>query len=233
MSNAHRPTFKPALATENQGGYKRWVPSRMQSAKDLPSNMSLKTRQIGQNTREEIKDRDFKQELKDREREARIKSGKHVEEEKPIAAIEQSSEETKQYDDSDDVLAGSDDEKDQDDDENEDDDDDDDDDDEELMKELAKIRKERQVEQLRKEQEEQEFSDKKRLDDALNSNPLMQPEFSDTASDVSSSFSIKRKWNDDVVFKNQARDEPKTKKRFINDTIRNDFHRKFLDKYMK
>ncbi|GAU24495.1 hypothetical protein TSUD_156070 [Trifolium subterraneum] len=41
------------------------------------------------------------------------------------------------------------------------------------------------------------------------------------------------KWDDDVVFKNQARGETKLAKRFINDTIRNDFHRKFLHKYMK
>ncbi len=41
------------------------------------------------------------------------------------------------------------------------------------------------------------------------------------------------RWDDDVVFKNQARGELKTAKRFINDTIRNDFHRKFLNKYMK
>lgn len=41
------------------------------------------------------------------------------------------------------------------------------------------------------------------------------------------------RWDDDVVFKNQARGESKTPKRFINDTIRNDFHRKFLHKYMK
>ena len=41
------------------------------------------------------------------------------------------------------------------------------------------------------------------------------------------------RWDDDVVFKNQARGETKTPKRFINDTIRSDFHRKFLHKYMK
>jgi len=35
------------------------------------------------------------------------------------------------------------------------------------------------------------------------------------------------------VFKNQSRDEPKYEKRFINDTTRNDFHRKFLDKYVR
>ena len=41
------------------------------------------------------------------------------------------------------------------------------------------------------------------------------------------------RWDDDVVFKNQARDEPQVKKRFINDTIRNDFHRKFLTKFIQ
>ncbi|CAM9094337.1 unnamed protein product [Hapterophycus canaliculatus] len=48
-----------------------------------------------------------------------------------------------------------------------------------------------------------------------------------------SSSQVKRRWNDDVVFKGQARTEPETKKRFVNDTIRNDFHRRFLTKYIK
>jgi protein CWC15 len=30
-----------------------------------------------------------------------------------------------------------------------------------------------------------------------------------------------------------ARSEPDVRKRFVNDTIRNDFHRRFLGKYMK
>ncbi|KAG5536339.1 hypothetical protein RHGRI_023946 [Rhododendron griersonianum] len=41
------------------------------------------------------------------------------------------------------------------------------------------------------------------------------------------------KWDDDVVFNSQACGESKTPKRFINDTIRSDFHQKFLQKYMK
>jgi protein CWC15 len=44
---------------------------------------------------------------------------------------------------------------------------------------------------------------------------------------------VKRKWNDDVVFRQQTRSEPETKKRFVNDTIRNDFHRSFLKKYIQ
>jgi hypothetical protein len=42
-----------------------------------------------------------------------------------------------------------------------------------------------------------------------------------------------RRWDDDVVFKNQTRGQPKVQKRFINDTIRNDFHRRFLQRYIK
>lgn len=41
------------------------------------------------------------------------------------------------------------------------------------------------------------------------------------------------RWYDDTVFKNQARGEVKQQKRFINDTIRNDFHKKFLQRYIK
>ena len=48
------------------------------------------------------------------------------------------------------------------------------------------------------------------------------------------SGAIKRKWNDDVVFRNQARDvSERDSKRFINDTIRNDFHKRFLSKYVQ
>ena len=44
---------------------------------------------------------------------------------------------------------------------------------------------------------------------------------------------LKRRWNDDVVFRNQAKGEPdRNKKRFINDTVRNDFHKRFLNKFI-
>lgn len=33
--------------------------------------------------------------------------------------------------------------------------------------------------------------------------------------------------------RNQTRGEPKAQKRFINDTIRNDFHRRFLERYVR
>jgi protein CWC15 len=41
---------------------------------------------------------------------------------------------------------------------------------------------------------------------------------------------MKRRWDDDVVFKNQARgtDDKNKKKEFINDMLRSDFHKKFM-----
>lgn len=37
------------------------------------------------------------------------------------------------------------------------------------------------------------------------------------------------RWDDDVVFKNQARGtEDKRKKEFVNDLLRSDFHKRFM-----
>ena len=41
------------------------------------------------------------------------------------------------------------------------------------------------------------------------------------------------RWDEDVIFKNQSRGEPKAVKRFINDTVRSDFHQKFLQRYIR
>jgi protein CWC15 len=61
---------------------------------------------------------------------------------------------------------------------------------------------------------------------ALIGNPLL-------ASEGGVSGMMKRRWNDDVVFRNQAKGEPEAKKRFINDTVRNDFHKRFLNKFVR
>ena len=60
---------------------------------------------------------------------------------------------------------------------------------------------------------------------ALKGNPLLD-------FDGNKDSTVKRKWNDDVVFRNQTKGEQEVKKRFINDTIRNDFHKSFLKKYV-
>ena len=97
----------------------------------------------------------------------------------------------------------------------------------------------------------------------LRGNPLVQ-----SAPDQELNFGVKRRWDDDVVFKNQDRGAPKKQQRFINDTIRlvqvltssamqlrahlsvaadkcfrfvtqlllscrSDFHKRFMDRYIK
>jgi protein CWC15 len=78
---------------------------------------------------------------------------------------------------------------------------------------------------MKKEEEERAIMELNRKESAIKGNPLMN-------TDTSASSKLKRRWNDDVVFRNQTRGEPEMKKRFINDTIRNDFHRSFLKKFM-
>uniref|UniRef100_A0A915APQ9 Cwf15/Cwc15 cell cycle control protein n=3 Tax=Ascarididae TaxID=6250 RepID=A0A915APQ9_PARUN len=66
-----------------------------------------------------------------------------------------------------------------------------------------------------------------RTENILHGNPLLNPEPAD--------FRVKRRWDDDVVFKNCAKglDERKKEPSFINDAIRSEFHRKFMEKYIK
>lgn len=91
------------------------------------------------------------------------------------------------------------------------------DDTEALLLELEKIKREREAEKQKRQEEEEEQS--------LKSNPLRT---------FGGGFSVKRRWDDDVVFKNQARPSHQSqKKRFINDTLRSDFHKKFLNRYIK
>lgn len=83
-----------------------------------------------------------------------------------------------------------------------------DDSEEMLRRELDKIRREKEM---------------KRKQDAVsaNSGPVLTRQ----------GTPHKRKWNQDVVFHNTATASP-TKRRFLNDTTRNDFHRRFLHRYI-
>ena len=106
----------------------------------------------------------------------------------------------------------------------------------ELLAELDRIRQERAEAAAQKAAEEAAEAEKALQSEVLHGNPLLQAKLAasvGTAGGAGASFAVKRRWDDDVVFRNQARSEPKAQRRFINDTIRNDFHRRFLDRYMK
>lgn len=68
------------------------------------------------------------------------------------------------------------------------------------------------------------------MENILSGNPLLNY----TSTQQKNDLKIKRRWDDDVVFKNCARSEPDKKgPAFINDSLRSDFHKKFMEKYIK
>ena len=110
-------------------------------------------------------------------------------------------------------------------------DDDSEDDEEALQRELTKIRAERERVKAKEESEVAAEENLRMEEAALVGNPLLN---SSSNADCMGSGKLKRRWNDDVVFRNQAKGEPDlNRKRFINDTVRNDFHKRFLNKFIK
>lgn len=129
-----------------------------------------------------------------------------------------------------------------DDDDDDSDDDDDDDDDAELLRELELIKAERAAERARAAAEADADGDGGDGDGGssagglLGDNPLLADTASVAASDAgtaATAYRVQRRWDDDLVFRHQTRGQAPPVKRFINDTVRNDFHRRFLDKYIR
>lgn len=104
-------------------------------------------------------------------------------------------------------------------------DDDEEDETAQLMAELAKIKAERAEAAAKAAAEQAKKDEEQREKDIALGNPLLNKQ----------EYGVKRRWDDDVVFKNQARgtDERGKDKRFVNDLLRSDFHRRFMDKYVR
>ncbi|GAA6035948.1 hypothetical protein JCM8097_005180 [Rhodosporidiobolus ruineniae] len=115
------------------------------------------------------------------------------------------------------------------DDEDEDSSDEDDDEDEtaELLRELEKIKKERAEEKARQEAEREATEQVSREEEIATGNPLLNLQaalgHSPAPSTISSStagFGVKRRWDDDVIFRSQANKDEKKEPRFVNDLLR-------------
>ena len=103
----------------------------------------------------------------------------------------------------------------------------------ELMREYAKVKAEREAERRKQDEERAELLRKQEAEAALGKNPLMASSLgSEVASVVDESYALRKRWYEETVFKNQARGTGQQKKRFINDTVRSDFHRRFMAKYI-
>ncbi|CAL3970742.1 unnamed protein product [Diplocarpon coronariae] len=231
MTTAHRPTFDPARGKDAQRG-----PAYHQRL--LPAHTQLKVRQPGQGGDANREVRDLRAELLQAEAAhfAKVKGGpapvieeKRVEaggekrqleegegEEDPEAKRRRILEETRDID--------ADSEEDEED--SSDDDSDDEDETAELQRELEKIKRERAEKREQEEREKAAEEEALREHDIALGNPLLNPK---------ADFNVKRRWDDDVIFKNQARgtEDKGKKKEFVNDLLRSDFHKRFMSKYVR
>ncbi|KAF9036945.1 Cwf15/Cwc15 cell cycle control protein [Hymenopellis radicata] len=240
MSTAHRPTWDPAQAKDVKGG------SRQFSTRDMAAHTKLKFRQVGQTSTEEVKKRDLRAELLAAEQEARNKKRKAegkapliedmpVDDEankrrKLLQDIEldkdddeeQGKKDDKGADDADDRCAEFD----------EDSDSDDEDEEAELLRELEKIKRERAEDKERQEREASASQAASREAEIATANPLLNlaaalgqaPTGINTT--APGTFSVKRRWDDDLIFKNQAMDtRNKGQGQFVNDLLRTEFHK--------
>ncbi|KAH6573111.1 hypothetical protein BASA50_004923 [Batrachochytrium salamandrivorans] len=234
MTSAARPTFLPAVgghSLRDTGA----APTHITRAKEQTAHTKLKQRadRIDDNTGAI----DFKRKLEDREQEHSAKKNRNVllgpgrGEDPEVASARRAliQAENIDADDSDDPgSSGT-----SSDDNSDDNSDDDDDDTAELMRELAKIKRER-AEELERQESEKLAQETRELEErAMTGNPLLQATNVGTSSG-SSNFTVKRRWDDDVIFKNQGKGTGENgRKQFINDMLRSDFHRKFMNKYVR
>jgi len=228
MTTAARPTFETARGGGMKGETDLGKLSKQISTRDLPTQMTLKYRQDGQGKEDEyehLKTHDYKKDLETRERKAREERNKEKHYKTSgsaagsiisgqITAGSRSGSSRRNIDQDDPI-------------EDEDDSSDEEDETADLLNELNKIKAEREEERKIEEVKKAEEEERIRTENILSGNPLLN------AQAVKKNTGVKRRWDDDVVFKNCARQEPEQKKNFVNDTIRSDFHRRFMYKYIK
>ncbi|KAF2100428.1 Cwf15/Cwc15 cell cycle control protein [Rhizodiscina lignyota] len=237
MTTAHRPTFDPARGKDALRG-----PAYHQRL--APAYTTLKLRQPGQGGDADAAPRDLRAELlaaeaaalekKKRASEPEEEEPQHApsgtkrqieamadddadEEEDPEAKRRRIILEEAQELDADSDGSDSDDSSDEDEDEGEDET-------AQLMREIGNIKKERadqkekeEAQKAAKEAEEREYN-------IARGNPLLNAQ----------DFNVKRRWDEDVVFKNQARGTAdKKSKEFVNDLLRSDFHKRFMSRYVR
>ncbi|KAF7507895.1 complexed with cef1p [Endocarpon pusillum] len=231
MTTAHRPTFDPARGKEAQRGV-------AYHQRLLPAHTLLKTRKLGQGGDADNQPRDLRAELLAAEaanqakkhgrqtdetadaganskRPLQLEEGQdNPEDEDPEAKRRRILEETRDIDaDSDGADSDSSEEE-----------SDEEDETAELMRELEKIKRERAEQKAKEEAAKAVKEEEEREVGIALGNPLLNPK----------AFNVKRRWDDDVIFKNQARGtEQKGKKEFVNDLLRSDFHKRFMSKYVR
>ncbi|EKM81204.1 hypothetical protein AGABI1DRAFT_112890 [Agaricus bisporus var. burnettii JB137-S8] len=123
--------------------------------------------------------------------------------------------------------------------EEEEDSDDEEDETAELLRELDKIKRERAEDKARKEQEQSDQDAATREEHIATANPLLNlaAALGQTPAGLNTTapgtFSVKKRWDDDLVFKNQSMNDGGKPQHFVNDLLRTEFHKKFMSKFIK
>ncbi|QRV84036.1 cell cycle control protein Cwf15/Cwc15 [Ceratobasidium sp. AG-Ba] len=224
MSTAHRPTWDPAQAKEVKGG------SRQYSSRDMASQTKLKFRQPGQTSVGDVAKRDLRTDLLLAEHEAKNRKRKAAGQDPlplppalsgvaaPVAAIEngtagEDDAATKRRKMLQEVLEL-----------------DKDDDDEEQPKDKGKGKA------PANDEEASEGKARDREAEIAIGNPLLNLEAAlggQPSTTKPGTFAVKKRWDDDVIFKNQATNSDAPTGQFVNDLLRTEFHRKFMAKFIK
>jgi len=228
MTTAHRPTWAPAVGGKGKQEGGLGSLSKQYSVRDQAAHTKLKFRQPGQGGANFLDETELKAELD--QREAKHQKKRKAEErgisvdaleeeqqnaEKRLKAIEDINPDL----DADDDDGNSDSESES--------DDDSDDDEAELYRELQKIKEKRAVEAAESEALKSAEEDQINRESYMTGNPLINQ-----GAGAATNFGIEKRWDDDVVFKNCARND-KEDVGFVNDTLRSQFHRRFMSKYLK
>ncbi|KIK60785.1 hypothetical protein GYMLUDRAFT_73634 [Collybiopsis luxurians FD-317 M1] len=253
MSTAHRPTWDPAQAKDVKGGTRqvsvRDMPAHTKlkfrqvgqtsvsevQKRDLRTELLAAEREA-RNKKRKAEGKPLEEEVETKPEIAGVVADDEANKRRKMLqeAIEMDKDDDDDDDDEEDEKSP---ENGKDKDDNEDEDDDDDSDEEEddtaeLLRELEKIKRERAEEKARLEREQSASEAASREREIATANPLLnlaaalgQPATGlNTA--APGTFSVKRRWDDDLIFKNQAmstRDKPQGQ--FVNDLLRTEFHK--------
>ncbi|CCM03947.1 uncharacterized protein FIBRA_06100 [Fibroporia radiculosa] len=255
MSTAHRPTWDPAQAKDVKGGSRQFSVRDMAAHTKLKFRQPGQTA-VNEVARRDLRAELLvaEQEARERKRKAEgkpalaVENGRNDEGEdankrrkllQEALALDRDDDEDedageKAEKDSRGGKGGDDDAANEDDDDDDDDEDDEEDDTAELLRELEKIKRERAEEKARQEQAQSATQAAAREAEIATANPLLNlaaalgqnPNGVNTT--VPGTFSVKRRWDDDLIFKNQAmnaRDKDKASGHFVNDLLRTEFHK--------
>ncbi|KIY51465.1 Cwf15/Cwc15 cell cycle control protein [Fistulina hepatica ATCC 64428] len=259
MSTAHRPTWDPAQARETKGASRQYSSRDMAAHTKLKFRQVGQT-SVGEVKKRDLRAELLAAEVEARNKKRKAEGKPPLPVEGAPAADDEANKRRKllqeaiEMDKDDDEVVderpngtteqnGSDKGKGKEadaDDDGDDEDESDEDDTDELLRELEKIKRERAEEKARQEREVSATQAAEREAEIATGNPLLnfaaalgqQKTGLNTA--APGTFAVKRRWDDDLIFKNQAmasRDKPE--RGFVNDLLRTEFHKKFMAKFIK